>query len=87
MHRAGLEKASNLEGKEVRFGVNGSVLAAVTTSNGATGSTNSGHDSYTPVGGMVPTVNMLLGEIAFGGLGTGLVGLLLVAFLGLFAGP
>jgi len=85
LRRAGLELSGNLEGKEVRFGLEGSVLATVTTSNGATGSTNSGLDSYTPIGGMVPLVNMLLGEIAFGGLGTGLVGLLLVAFLGLFA--
>ena len=85
LHRGGLEHAANLEGKEARFGLAGSVLAAVTTSNGATGSTNSGHDSYTPIGGMVPLVNMLLGEISLGGLGTGLVSLLLVAFLGLFA--
>jgi K+-transporting ATPase ATPase A chain len=84
LRQAGLEEAANLEGKEARFGVGGSVLAAVTTSNGATGSTNSGHDSYTAMGGMVPLVNMLLGEISLGGLGTGIVSLLLVAFLGLF---
>jgi potassium-transporting ATPase potassium-binding subunit len=54
---------ANMEGKEVRLGVHGSVLAAVTTSNGATGSYNSMHDSFTPLGGMAPLVNMLLGEI------------------------
>jgi K+-transporting ATPase ATPase A chain len=73
-----------MEGKEVRFGVGGSVLAAVVTSNGATGSTNSAHDSFTPAGGAVPLVNMLLGEIVFGGLGTGLVSIVLVALLGVF---
>lgn len=74
----------HLEGKEVRFGVGGSALAAVVTSNGATGSYNAMHDSFTPLGGAVPLVNMLLGEIVFGGLGTGLVSMLLVALAGLF---
>jgi len=74
----------NMEGKETRFGVGGSVLAAITTSNGATGSYNSMHDSYTPLGGLIPLVNMLLGEIIFGGLGTGLYSIILVALLGLF---
>jgi potassium-transporting ATPase potassium-binding subunit len=74
----------NFEGKETRFGIGGSVLAAVTTSNGATGSTNSSHDSYTPIGGMVPLSNMLLGEMVFGGLGTGLYSIVFVALLGLF---
>ncbi|MBC7911879.1 MAG: potassium-transporting ATPase subunit KdpA [Pyrinomonadaceae bacterium] len=74
----------NMEGKEVRFGVGGSVLAAITTSNGATGSYNSMHDSYTPLGGGVPLINMLLGEIVFGGLGTGLYSIIMVALVGLF---
>jgi K+-transporting ATPase ATPase A chain len=74
----------NMEGKEVRFGVPGSALAAVVTSNGTTGSYNAMHDSFTPLGGMVPLVNMLLGEIVFGGLGTGLVSMLLVALLAIF---
>ena len=80
------QSGGNMEGKEVRFGVAGSVLAAITTSNGATGSYNSMHDSYTPLGGMVPLVNMLLGETIFGGLGTGLFSLLFVALVGLFIG-
>jgi K+-transporting ATPase ATPase A chain len=80
----GAATAPNMEGKEVRFGVGGSVLAAVVTSNGATGSTNSSHDSFTPAGGAVPLVNMMLGEIVFGGLGTGLVSIVLVALLGVF---
>jgi K+-transporting ATPase ATPase A chain len=80
-----LQAGGNMEGKEVRFGIGGSVLAAVTTSNGATGSYNSMHDSYTPVGGLVTMVNMLLGEVVFGGLGTGIYSLVLVALIGLFA--
>ncbi|MCM3869979.1 MAG: potassium-transporting ATPase subunit KdpA [Pyrinomonadaceae bacterium] len=76
--------SANMEGKEVRFGISGSVLTAVTTSNGATGSYNSMHDSYTPIGGAVPLANMLLGEIVFGGLGTGLYSIILVALVGLF---
>jgi potassium-transporting ATPase potassium-binding subunit len=77
------QPGGNMEGKEVRFGVGGSVLAAVVTSNGATGSVNSAHDSYTPLGGAVPLVNMLLGEIVFGGLGTGLYGIIMLALVGL----
>src|SRR5712692_4058788 len=79
-----LQAGGNMEGKEVRFGIGGSVLAAVTTSNGATGSYNSMHDSYTPVGGLVTIVNMLSGEVVFGGLGTGLYSLVLIALVGLF---
>ena len=77
------QPGGNMEGKEVRFGVGGSVLAAVVTSNGATGSINSAHDSYTPLGGAVPLVNMLLGEIVFGGLGTGLYSMIMLALVGL----
>src|ERR1035441_8119439 len=76
----------NMEGKEVRFGIGGSVLAAVVTSNGATGSYNSMHDSYQPVGVLVPLVNMLLGEVVFGGLGTGLYGMAMIALVAVFLG-
>jgi K+-transporting ATPase ATPase A chain len=79
-----MQPGGNMEGKEVRFGIGGSVLTAVATSNGATGATNSSHDSYTPLGGLVPLTNMLLGEMIFGGLGTGLYSILFVALLGLF---
>ena len=78
------QAGGNMEGKEVRFGIASSVLSAVTTSNGATGSYNSMHDSYTPIGGMVPLVNMLLGEIVFGGLGTGLYSIIMIALVALF---
>jgi potassium-transporting ATPase potassium-binding subunit len=78
------QSGGNMEGKETRFGIGGSALTAVVTSNGATGSYNSMHDSYTPLGGLVPLVNMLLGEMIFGGLGTGLYSIVMVALLGLF---
>jgi K+-transporting ATPase ATPase A chain len=74
----------NMEGKEVRFGIAGSTLTAITSSNGATGSYNSMHDSYVPLGGGVMLANMLLGEIVFGGLGSGLYGIILIALVGLF---
>jgi potassium-transporting ATPase potassium-binding subunit len=78
--------AGNMEGKEVRFGVGGSTLAAVVTSNGATGSYNSMHDSFQPLGVTVPLVNMLLGEIVYGGLGTGFYSMIFVALVALFVG-
>jgi K+-transporting ATPase ATPase A chain len=74
----------NMEGKEVRFGVGGSVLAAVVTSNGATGSYNSMHDSYEPLSVLVLLLNMLFGEVTFGGLGTGLQSMIMVALVGIF---
>jgi K+-transporting ATPase ATPase A chain len=84
---AGLHvSGGNMEGKEVRFGVGGSVLAAVITSNGATGSYNSMLDSYRPVGVLVPLMNMLLGEVVFGGLGTGLYSIIMIALIGAFLG-
>jgi len=78
--------AGNMEGKEVRFGVGGSALAAIVTSNGATGSYNSMHDSFQPLGVVVPLINLLLGEIVYGGLGTGLYGMIFVALVALFVG-
>ena len=75
-----------MEGKEVRFGVGGSALAAVVTSNGATGSYNSMHDSFQPLGVAVPLVNMLLGEIVYGGLGDRLYSMIFVALVALFIG-
>jgi len=78
------QPGGNMEGKEARFGIGGSVLTTAVTSNTSTGSTNSMPDSYTPLGGAVPLVNMLLGDIVFGGLGGGLYGMVMVALLGLF---
>ncbi len=78
------QAGGNMEGKEVRFGAGGSALTATATSNGATGSYNSMHDSYMPLGGMIPLVNMLLGEIIFGGLGTGFYSIIVIALIGVF---
>jgi K+-transporting ATPase ATPase A chain len=79
-----VQSGGNMEGKEVRFGVVGSTLTAVVTSNTATGSNNSMHDSYTSLGGMVLLVNMLLGELVFGGLGTGLYSMVMAAAIAVF---
>jgi len=74
----------NMEGKELRFGIAQSVLTTVVTSNTATGSYDSMLDSYSPLGGLVPLVNLMLGEIAFGGLGSGIYGLVIVAIIATF---
>jgi K+-transporting ATPase ATPase A chain len=79
-----LQSGGNMEGKEVRFGVGGSILTAVVTSNTATGSNNSMDDSYASLGGMVLLVNMLLGELVFGGLGTGLYSMVMAAAIAVF---
>ena len=76
--------AANMEGKETRFGIASSTLTAVVTSNAATGSTNAMDDSFTPVGGLVLLVNMLLGEVVFGGLGTGLLSIVMAALIAVF---
>ena len=82
--KGGTRPGGNMEGKEVRFGIGSSALTAVVTSNTATGSNNSMHDSYTSLGGMVLLVNMLLGEIIFGGLGTGLYSMVMAAAIAVF---
>jgi len=80
----GMQSGGNMEGKEVRFGIGGSTLTAVVTSNTATGSNNSMDDSYTSLGGMVLLINMLLGELVFGGLGTGLYSMVMAAAIAVF---
>jgi K+-transporting ATPase ATPase A chain len=74
----------NMEGKEVRFGIANSALFATVTTDASCGAVNSMHDSYMPLGGMVPLVNIMLGEIIFGGVGSGLYGMLLFAILAVF---
>ena len=74
-----LQAGGNMEGKEVRFGIANSALWAVATTDASNGSVNSMHDSYTPLGGLMPLVNIQLGEIIFGGVGSGLYGMLLFA--------
>jgi K+-transporting ATPase ATPase A chain len=79
-----LQAGGNMEGKEVRFGITNSAMFATTTTDTSDGAVNSMHDSYTPIGGLVPIVNMQLGEIIFGGVGCGLYGMLLFAIIALF---
>jgi K+-transporting ATPase ATPase A chain len=74
----------NMEGKEVRYGTSASALYAVITTDASCGAVNSMHDSYTPIGGMVPLVNMQLGEVVFGGVGAGLYGILVMVLLSVF---
>jgi K+-transporting ATPase ATPase A chain len=81
---SGLQPGGNMEGKEARFGIGSSTLTAVVTSNTATGSNNSMDDSYTSLGGMVLLMNMLLGELVFGGLGTGLYSMVMAAAIAVF---
>jgi potassium-transporting ATPase potassium-binding subunit len=74
----------NMEGKEVRFGIANSTLWATATTDASNGSVNSMHDSYTPLGGMVPLFNIMLGEVIIGGVGSGLYGMLLFAIVAVF---
>jgi K+-transporting ATPase ATPase A chain len=74
----------NMEGKEVRFGIANSALYATVTTDASCGAVNSMHDSFTPLGGMVPLVNIQLGELIFGGVGSGLYGMLVMAILTVF---
>ncbi len=74
----------NMEGKEVRFGVANSALYATVTTDASCGAVNSMHDSFTPLGGLVPLFNIELGEVVFGGVGAGLYGILVMAILSVF---
>src|SRR6185503_17040439 len=76
--------AGNMEGKEIRFGVTSSALFATVTTDASCGAVNSWHDSFTPLGGMVPLVNIQLGEVVFGGVGAGLYGILMMVVLTVF---
>ena len=79
-----MQAGGNMEGKETRFGINGSTLFAVITTAASCGAVNAMHDSFTPLGGMVPMALMQLGEVVFGGVGTGLYGMLIFAMLAVF---
>ena len=79
-----LQAGGNMEGKETRFGISASALFAAVTTAASCGAVNSMHDSFTPLGGMIPTVLMQLGEVVFGGVGTGLYGMLIFAILAVF---
>ena len=74
----------NMEGKEVRFGIANSALFGTVTTDASCGAVNSMHDSYTPLGGLVPLVNIMLGEVIFGGVGAGMYGVLVFVILSVF---
>ncbi len=78
------QSGGNMEGKETRFGVVNSALFATVTTDASCGAVNSMHDSFTPLGGLVPLFNMQLGEVVFGGVGAGLYGMLMYAILAVF---
>ena len=79
-----IQSGGNMEGKEVRFGIANSALFATVTTDASCGAVNSAHDSFTPLGGMVPLVNIMLGEIVFGGVGAGLYGMFVFIILAVF---
>jgi len=79
-----LQSGGNMEGKEVRFGIANSALYATVTTDASCGAVNSMHDSFTPLGGMVPLVNIMLGEVVFGGVGAGLYGIVVFVILAVF---
>jgi K+-transporting ATPase ATPase A chain len=83
LHALGVA-GGNMEGKEVRFGIANSALFATVTTDASCGAVNSMHDSFTPIGGLVPLFNIQLGEIVFGGVGSGLYGMLLFAIIAVF---
>ena len=79
-----LQSGGNMEGKEVRFGITNSALFATVTTDASCGAINGWHDSFTPLGGMVPLVNIMLSEVIFGGVGAGLYGVLIYVVLAVF---
>jgi K+-transporting ATPase ATPase A chain len=79
-----LQAGGNMEGKEVRFGIANSALFATLTTDASCGAVNGMHDSFTPLGGLVPMVNIMLGEVIVGGVGAGLYGILVFAILAVF---
>jgi K+-transporting ATPase ATPase A chain len=83
-HATAGQSGGNMEGKEVRFGIVESAMWATATTDTSCGAVNSMHDSYTPLGGLVPLVNMQLGEVIFGGVGSGLYGIIVMAVLAVF---
>jgi K+-transporting ATPase ATPase A chain len=78
------QPGGNMEGKELRFGIANSALYATVTTDASCGAVNAMHDSFTPLGGMVPLVNIMLGEVVFGGVGSGLYGMIVFVILSVF---
>jgi K+-transporting ATPase ATPase A chain len=84
LEQLGLDSSQNMEGKEVRFGIASSALWATATTAASNGSVNAMHDSFTPIGGLVPMWLMQLGEVIFGGVGSGLYGMIMMVFVAVF---
>jgi potassium-transporting ATPase potassium-binding subunit len=83
-HASELQSGGNMEGKEVRFGIANSSLFTTITTDASCGAVNNQHDSLTPIGGMIPLINIMLGEIVFGGVGAGMYGMLVFVILAVF---
>jgi K+-transporting ATPase ATPase A chain len=83
-HVSALQSGGNMEGKEVRFGIANTALWATVTTDASCGAINGWHDSFTPLGGMMPLVNIMLSEVIFGGVGAGLYGMLIYIVLAVF---
>jgi len=83
-HATNLQPGGNMEGKETRFGIANSALFATVTTDASCGAINGWHDSFTPLGGMVPMVNIMLSEVIFGGVGSGMYGILIYVVLAVF---
>lgn len=83
-HVTAMQAGGNMEGKEVRFGIADSALFATVTTDASCGAVNSMHDSFMPLGGLVPLTNILLGEVVFGGVGAGMYGILIMVILTVF---
>ena len=83
-HATASQPGGNMEGKEVRFGIANSALFATVTTDASCGAINGWHDSFTPLGGMVPLVNIMLSEVIFGGVGSGMYGILIYVVLAVF---
>jgi len=83
-HASELQSGGNMEGKEVRFGIADSALFTTITTDASCGAVNNQHDSLTPLAGMVPLVNIMLGEVIFGGVGAGMYGILVFVILSVF---
>ena len=83
-HVSALQSGGNMEGKETRFGIANTALWATVTTDASCGAINGWHDSFTPLGGMVPLVNIMLSEVIFGGVGAGLYGILIYVVLAVF---
>jgi K+-transporting ATPase ATPase A chain len=79
-----MQPGGNMEGKEVRFGIANSALYATVTTDASCGAVNAMHDSFTPLGGMIPLINIMLGEVVFGGVGSGLYGMIVFVILAVF---